>query len=64
MYTDGVDDIKRKIEVATLIARQTISYWFDDVLLWSKEGFLIFLSALALTQVSFIFLYIINISHF
>lgn len=51
MYTDGLDDINRKVEVAILIAHETISYWFKDIILWSKEGFVTFLSALLLTQV-------------
>nr|XP_012235164.1 PREDICTED: thyrotropin-releasing hormone-degrading ectoenzyme-like [Linepithema humile] len=35
----------RKMEVANLMARETISYWYDDVPLWSKEGFITFLAA-------------------
>ncbi|XP_067212340.1 thyrotropin-releasing hormone-degrading ectoenzyme-like [Linepithema humile] len=40
----------RKMEVANFIARETISYWFHDVLLWSKEGFITFLAANILNQ--------------
>ncbi|XP_067211206.1 aminopeptidase Ey-like isoform X2 [Linepithema humile] len=40
----------RKIEVANLIARETISYWHNDVFLWSKEGFITFLAAHILDQ--------------
>ncbi|XP_067212341.1 thyrotropin-releasing hormone-degrading ectoenzyme-like [Linepithema humile] len=41
----------RKMEVANFIARETISYWFHDVLLWSKEGFITFLAANILNQI-------------
>ncbi|XP_012231866.2 aminopeptidase N-like [Linepithema humile] len=50
IFNNTVDDIARKIKVANLIARETISQWYDDVFLWSKEGFITFLAAHILDQ--------------
>nr|XP_012224531.1 PREDICTED: thyrotropin-releasing hormone-degrading ectoenzyme-like isoform X1 [Linepithema humile] len=50
IYNNTLDDIARKIKVANLVARETISQWYDDVFLWSKEGFITFLAAHILNQ--------------
>nr|XP_012221846.1 PREDICTED: thyrotropin-releasing hormone-degrading ectoenzyme isoform X4 [Linepithema humile] len=38
------------MEIANLIAHETISYWYDDVFLWAKDGFIAFLAAHTLHQ--------------
>nr|XP_012214649.1 PREDICTED: aminopeptidase N-like isoform X1 [Linepithema humile] len=50
IYNDALDDSNRKIEVANLITYQTLAHWFNDVALWSKEGFLTYFTAHVLNQ--------------
>ncbi|XP_067211210.1 thyrotropin-releasing hormone-degrading ectoenzyme-like [Linepithema humile] len=50
IYDNTFDHIARKMKVANFIARKTISYWYDDVPLWSKEGLITFLAAYVLDQ--------------
>nr|XP_012224192.1 PREDICTED: thyrotropin-releasing hormone-degrading ectoenzyme-like [Linepithema humile] len=50
IYNYTLDDIARKIKVANLVTRETISKWYDDVLLLSNEGFITFLTAHILDQ--------------
>nr|XP_012227733.1 PREDICTED: thyrotropin-releasing hormone-degrading ectoenzyme-like isoform X1 [Linepithema humile] len=53
IYNNTIDHNVRKIEVANLIARETIFCWYSDVLLWSKEGFITFLAADILNQAQY-----------
>nr|XP_012221844.1 PREDICTED: thyrotropin-releasing hormone-degrading ectoenzyme isoform X2 [Linepithema humile] len=50
LYNETLDHVVRKMEIANLIAHETISYWYDDVFLWAKDGFIAFLAAHTLHQ--------------
>ncbi|XP_067209689.1 aminopeptidase Ey isoform X3 [Linepithema humile] len=50
VYNETLDHVVRKMEIANLIAHETISYWYDDVFLWAKDGFIAFLAAHTLHQ--------------
>lgn len=60
IYNSTLDHKTSKIKVANVIAYQTISHWYDGVFLWSKKGFITFLTAHILHQV-FLYLYYYNI---
>nr|XP_012216454.1 PREDICTED: thyrotropin-releasing hormone-degrading ectoenzyme-like [Linepithema humile] len=53
IYNNTIDHNVRKMEVANLIARETIFCWYSDVFLWSKEGFITFLAADILNQAQY-----------
>ncbi|XP_067207963.1 thyrotropin-releasing hormone-degrading ectoenzyme-like isoform X3 [Linepithema humile] len=52
IYNETLNQNVRKTEVANLIACATVSLWYDDAILWSREGFITFLAAHILDQTS------------
>ncbi|XP_067207968.1 aminopeptidase Ey-like isoform X4 [Linepithema humile] len=52
IYNETLNQNVRKTEVANLIACATLSLWYDDAILWSREGFITFLAAHILDQIS------------
>lgn len=56
-YNEITDPIIRKLEVATLISQKVIHFWYNDVFLWSKEGFIRFIGAYILHKVGYLILY-------
>lgn len=62
IYNETLNQNVRKTEVANLIACATLSLWYDDAILWSREGFITFLAAHILDQVLLIFLLLVYYS--
>nr|XP_012222631.1 PREDICTED: glutamyl aminopeptidase-like [Linepithema humile] len=51
IYDEDSDPIGHKLKVACLITHQIISLWYDDVLLWSKTGFVTLLATYIFHQI-------------
>ncbi|XP_067216462.1 thyrotropin-releasing hormone-degrading ectoenzyme-like [Linepithema humile] len=51
IYDGKSDSVGHKLKVARLITNQIVSFWYNDVLLWSKRGFITFLTTYILRQI-------------
>ncbi|XP_067216444.1 thyrotropin-releasing hormone-degrading ectoenzyme-like isoform X2 [Linepithema humile] len=51
IHDGNSDSVGHKLKVARLITNQIVSLWYNDVLLWSKRGFITFLATYILHQI-------------
>ncbi|XP_067216229.1 aminopeptidase N-like isoform X1 [Linepithema humile] len=51
IHVEQSDSVGHKLKVARLITHQMITFWYNDVLLWSKTGFATLLATYILYQI-------------